>query len=141
MSSNVRSKPKDKKAKLSELLNKALDALKNTDNSDELVTLVRLITKDQGNYIISIGKCSGRNRPFPCIVIDNGTRQITLSAMQLNMVIKVINAMSDETYDTLVQFISNAQSVRPIRRREVKDEGEIETESTNEATEEESDSQ
>ncbi len=141
MSSNVRSKTKDKKAKLSEILNKALETLKNTDNSDQLVTLIRLITKDNQNYIISIGKCAGRNRPFPCIVIDNGTRQVTFSVMQVYNIIRVINAMSDEAYDTLMQFINNAQSVRPIRKREIKDEGEIETESTNEESVEDDSSQ
>lgn len=135
-SSQKPAKPvKDKKQKLNEALNKALNALKNPDNSDELYVLVKLLTKDNAQYVVSLGRCAGGRRPFPCIVIDNGVRQVSFSVAQVDTLTKVISAMSEDSYNTLIEFITNASSVRPIRRREVKDTDNVESESNTESTE------
>jgi len=109
-------------AKVESIINKAINALGNADNEDALYGLVKVKVED-AVYTVSIGKCRGNNRPFPCIVIDNGARQYTFSAMQLAQAIKVLNALSDNTYEALTRFITNALATRPSRpRRSIKED-------------------
>ncbi len=56
-------------AKIESIINKAITALNNAENEDALYGLVKVKVED-AVYTISIGKCRGNNRPFPCVVID-----------------------------------------------------------------------
>ncbi|MFP3241357.1 MAG: hypothetical protein RXQ94_09520 [Caldivirga sp.] len=123
-------------AKVESIINKAINALGNAENEDALYGLVKVKVEDTV-YTVSIGKCRGNNRPFPCIVIDNGARQYTFSAMQLAQAIKVLNALSDNSYEALMKFINQAASTRPSRpKRTVKEDAAVE-ESEEENEEEE----
>jgi len=123
-------------AKIESILNKAINALSSSENEDALYGLVKVKIGDDF-YAVLIGKCRGNNRPFPCVVIDNGARQYTFSVMQLSQAIKVLNALSDNSYETLMKFINQATSTRPSRpRRNVKEDAAVE-ESEEENEEEE----
>jgi len=123
-------------AKIESIINKAINALNSSENEDALYGLVKVKIGDDF-YAVLIGKCRGNNRPFPCIVIDNGARQYTFSAMQLAQAIKVLNALSDNSYEALMKFINQAASTRPSRpRRSIKEDATVE-ESEEENEEEE----
>jgi len=122
--------------KLESVINKAITALNNAENEDALYGLVK-VKIGEDYYAVLIGKCRGNNRPFPCVVIDNGTRQYTFSTMQLAQAIKVLNALSDNSYEALMKFINQATSTRPNRpRRTAKEDATVE-ESEEENEEEE----
>jgi len=122
--------------KLESVINKAITALNNAENEDALYGLVK-VKIGEDYYAVLIGKCRGNNRPFPCVVIDNGARQYTFSVMQLAQAIKVLNALSDNTYEALTRFITNALATRPNRpRRTAKEDATVE-ESEGENEEEE----
>jgi hypothetical protein len=122
-------------AKIESIINKAVTALNNAENEDALYGLVKVKVED-AVYTVSIGKCRGNNRPFPCVVIDNGARQYTFSAMQLAQAIKVLNALSDNTYEALTRFITNALATRPSRpRRSIKEDTAAEEKTTEEEEE------
>jgi len=128
-------------AKIESIINKAINTLNNVENEDVLYGLVKVKVED-AIYTVSIGKCRGNNRPFPCVVIDNGVRQYTFSAMQLAQAIKVLNALSDNTYEALTRFITNALATRPSRpRRAVKEDTAAEEEGTEEEEEAETEAE
>jgi len=121
--------------KVESTINKAINALSSSENEDALYGLVKVKIGDDF-YAVLIGKCRGNNRPFPCVVIDNGARQYTFSAMQLAQAIKVLNALSDNTYEALTRFITNALATRPSRpRRSIKEDTAAEEKATEEEEE------
>ena len=121
MSKDIKTANKVYEEKLRKVVEKALKYVQEPTNEDKLIKLVEAKT-ESGNYVIAIGKCQGRNRPFPCIYIESENNAVSLSTRQIDTILRAVNAIDDTAYSQLGVFISSTVNTVMRRRREVSEE-------------------
>ena len=135
MSKDIKTANKVYEEKLRKVVEKALKYVQDPENKDELIKLVEVKT-EQDNYVIAIGKCQGRNRPFPCIYIEGSNVAISLPTRQMDAILRAVNGMDDTAYSQLGVFITSTINTVVRRRREVSEESEEESKPSRKGNEE-----
>ena len=125
MSKDIKTANKVYEEKLRKVVEKALKYVQEPSNEDKLIKLVEVKT-EHDNYVVAIGKCQGRNRPFPCIYIEGSNIAVSLPTRQMDAILRAINNMDDTAFSQLGVFISSTVNVSMRRRREVSEESEEE---------------